>query len=259
MADLVEDSDENGAAKTLDISKYVRDPQKVLSSLVKTKDRQVIPKVHCRIHVPTRFMENAVGLGGLGVNNFVYGFFALLLDDNTYAVMNVVGMINVNPSMVTKVIVDDTEYYELHFDPAQVMIETLDIVKRETMIFYVVKEMILMGNVPWYAGYHDIAKLFMTAKEYAGSNVGKSPEVVEFLTSLIARPKGDRETLLRQTVKGYSDVDKKKIEYIPLRSVFYAIDSTLNKLAGSYFKQGLVSALVRPANKVEKIERLLRS
>jgi hypothetical protein len=204
-------------------------------------------------------MENAVGLGGLGVNNFVYGYFALILEDGTYSVMNMVGMLNVNPSMVTKVIVQDTEYYELHFEPGQVMIETLDIVKRETMIFYVIKELILMGNVPWYSEYEDVAKIFLTAKEYAGSNVGKSPEVVEFLTSLIARPKGNREILLRQVLKDYDGANKKKIEYIPLRSVFYAIDSTLNRLAGSYFKQGLVSALVKPVDRVEKIERILRA
>lgn len=259
MSDLIDDVDENGIVKTLDVSRYVRDAKKILSVLMKTKDKQIIPKVRCKIHVPSRFMENAVGLGGLGVNNFVYGFFALILDDGTYCVMNMVGMLTVNPSMVTKVIVQDTEYYELHFEPGQVMVESTDIVKRETMIFYVAKEMILMGNVPWYAEYEDVAKIFSTAQEYAGSRVGKSPEVVEFLTSLIARPKGDRETLLRQVLKTYADADKKKIEYIPLRSVFYAIDSTLNRLAGSYFKQGLVSSLVKPADRVEKIERILRA
>lgn len=258
MADL-QDEDQSGSARTLDVSKYVRDAKKVMSAMVVTKDRQIIPKVKCKIHVPTRFMESAVELGGLGVNNFVYGFVAIVLEDNTYALLSLVGMISVNPAMVTRVMIEDTEYYELHFNANEPMITSIDIVKRQTMIYFVVKEIWLMGHVPWYADYSDVAKIFATAKSHADSGVGKSPEVVEFLTSLIARPKGDRETLLRLAVKTARDADHRKIEYVPLESVFYSVDSTLNKLTGAYFKQGLVSALVKPADRMDKIESILRA
>jgi hypothetical protein len=58
-------------------------------------------------------------------------------------------------------------------------------------------------------------------------------------------------------VQSIDDIVKKPPVYIPLRSVTYTATNTTNKLAGSYFQEGLVSALVSPSERKERIESIL--
>ena len=44
-----------------------------------------------------------------------------------------------------------------------------------------------------------------------------------------------------------------------MRSVIYAATNTLNKIAGSYMETGVVSALVSPSDREERIEILLKA
>jgi hypothetical protein len=108
-------------------------------------------------------------------------------------------------------------------------------------------------------GYDDLGKLFDTAASHAGSNVGDNYEVIELIASMVTRSKEDRSKYIRSVAETYADVSDGKIDYVPLSSVFYSVNSTVNKIAGSYFTDGVVSALVVPTAKVDKIESILRA
>lgn len=239
--------------------KLKRDPQAVLSTLIQTPSGQVIAKENCKIQVPVRFSEGNVGLGQVGIQTFTYGLFPIILENGSYSVCNVNAIIELDPFKTLVVTLGDTDYHEFYFEPGSVIIKSLDLVQREAMMFNVMDEFIFKGKIPWYVEYDDLGHLFDTAKQHANSNVAQNPEVIEFIASLITRSKQDRTKYIRNVAEKYSDFSLDKIDYIPLSNVFYSAHSTVNKLAGSYFNDGVISALVTPSENVEQIEKILRS
>lgn len=239
--------------------KLKRDPQAVLSTLIQTPSGQVIAKENCKIQVPVRFSEGNVGLGQVGIQTFTYGLFPIILENGNYSVCNVNAIIELDPVKTLVVTLEDTDYHEFYFEPGSVIIKSLDLVQREALMFNVMDEFIFKGKIPWYVEYDDLGHLFDTAKQHANSNVAQNPEVIEFIASLITRSKQDRTKYIRNLAERYSDFNLDKIDYIPLSNVFYSAHSTVNKLAGSYFNDGVISALVTPSENVEQIEKILRS
>jgi len=238
------------------MTKLKRDAQTALSYLFTNEAGQVIAKKACTIQIPVRFTE--IGLGEIGINTFTYGFFPIIFD-TIYAVMNVCAMVELNPSKLTRVKIEDVEYYEFYFDPGQVVIKASDLVKRETLMYNVFDEFVFKGKLPWYAQYEDVGKLFDTAMYHAGSKVAQNVEVIEFVASMISRSKDDRTKYIRTLANSYSDVTIDKVDFVPLKSVFYSVNSTLNKIAGSYFNDGITSALVQKSEQAEKIEKIIRT
>lgn len=239
------------------MAKYTRNAQAVLSQLVENKAGQVITKVPCKIQIPERFSER--GLGQVGIDTFAYGLFPIILETGEYVLCNVCALVELNPFKTMLVTIDEVPYHEFYFDANQVVIKTTDLVKRDTLMYNVLDELIFKGKIPWYVEYEDLGKLLDTAKLHADSNVGQTQEVMEFITSMIARSKDDRSKYIRLAADKLSDVGIGKLEYIPLNSVFYAVNSTVNKLSGSYFSDGVISALVTKSDKAEKIESILRA
>lgn len=239
------------------MTKYKRDAAASLTYLVENASGQVLTKKNCKIQIPVRFTE--VGLGEVGIDTFAYGFFPIIFDSDEYAVLNVCAMVELNPYKLTIVTVDEVDYYEFYFDAGQVVFKTTDLVKKETLMYNVFDEFIFKGKLPWYAEYDDVGKLFDTALYHAGSKVAQNLEVIEFVASMISRSKADRTKYIRTVASTYSDVRLDRVDFVPLKSVFYSVSSTLNKIAGSYFTDGVTSALVQQSANVEKIERIIRS
>lgn len=240
------------------MSKFKRNAPAVLSKLFENATGQVLTKTACKIQVPVRFSE--VGLGQIGINTFTYGLFALILTEtNEYSVFNVNALVELNPYKVIIVTIDEVDYHEFYFEADQVIIKTTDLVQRETLMYNVIDEFIFKGKVPWYVGYEDMGKIFDTARYHAGSKVGQNLEVIEFLAAMVSRSAADRTKYIRTVANSYQDVELDKLDFVALKSVFYSVNSTVNKLAGSYFNDGVTSALVNPTDKVEKIERILRT
>jgi hypothetical protein len=124
-------------------------------------------------------------------------------------------------------------------------------------VYKVYKEIIEGGHTPWYMGYNEMARIFDTARYHAGANVGGNHEVTELLVSIVARNAANRHEYYRTTIKDMRDLETNKPVFIPLRSVEFAASNTLSKLAGSYFSRGVVSALVSPSERVERLDALL--
>lgn len=239
------------------MTKLHRDADLVLSNLVQNDAGQILTKVPCKIQVPVRFSE--VGLGEIGISTYTYGMFPIILESGQYAVCNVNAIMQLNPYKLSIVTIDEVDYHEFYFDSGDVVITTTDLLKRETLMYNVIDEFIFKGKIPWYVDYEDLGKLFDTAKYHAGSNVGQNLEVIEFIASMVSRSKEDRTKYIRSVGQTYKDFSLDRIDYVDLKSVFYSVNSTVNKLAGSYFNDGVASALVVPSTKVEKIESILRA
>lgn len=236
---------------------FTRNPELVKKSLVEQSDGSVVTKTGCKIYIPERFQDRF--LAEIGNYTKVIGLFAIVVGDKDYSVCNVNSMVEIKPSSINRTKFNQEDYIEFVFDPGSIVIATLDLVQQDVLLYRIYDELFSKGNVPWYINYEDLGNIFDTAKEFAGSHIGKNPEVTQLLVSLISRDPTNREKYYRTVVESFKDLNDKPPAFIPLKSVSYAATNTTNKLAGSYFSVGVVSALVSPSDRVERIEEILRT
>jgi hypothetical protein len=239
------------------LTKLVRDAVKVKNNLKTLETGELVTTVPCKIQVPIRYAE--LGLAEIGIDTFTYGIYALIMEDSYYAVSNITAMINIDPYKIIEEKVGGVEYHSFYFEPNTVMIKNLNVVLRNSFIYKILKEFYFQGKIPWYLNYEDLAKIFDTANDYAGSHIANRYEVIEMLTSLITRNHKDRSQYYRNVIKSRDELFTNLPDFIPLTSVFYSATSTVNKLAGNYYDHGIISSLVMPSTKVEHIEALLRA
>lgn len=240
----------------MNIKSLVRDKSKVFSALQELSDGKVVAKQECKIYIPARFTDR--GLAELGVDNYITGICAIVVD-NHYAVMNVCAMLKIEPEETLKIKLQGEDYYEFSFAKGSTVISTLDLVKTDTLVYRIYDEIISKGRVPWYMTYDDLGHIFDTAKHHAGANIGENPEVTKLIVSMIARDRNDKSKYYRTVVENADTLKKYPPAFIPLKSVLYAATNTTNKLAGSYFSDGVVSALVdETTGEPSRIESLLR-
>lgn len=240
----------------MNLKKMIRDPQRVKACLKELPDGRLVTTKPLKMHIPARFTEK--GMAELGVENTIAGIYGLILDDTYYASSTVNAMMKIEPSSTTRILVEGEEYIEFGFDAGSTVITNVNLVQSPTFVFRIYDELIAKGHVPWYLGYLQMCKIFATAKKHAGANIGENFEVTELLASIVARDAKYRHKYYRATMSSLEDLLKNQPAFIPLRSVQYAANSTLNKLAGSYFADATISALVSPSTKTERIESLLR-
>lgn len=238
--------------------KYKRNAQAVFEHLVETKADQLVCKKDCKIQIPVRFTTR--GLGYVGKSTYTLGCFPIILADTLeYGVLNANALVEINPFKTTIVTIEGVEYYEFTFEAGQVVINNLNVVCRSDMMFNILDELVIKGKVPWYIEYEDLGDIFSTAGVYAASRVGSNAEVIELIVSMMARTNKDRSKHIRHFMESYEDIRRQNVDFIPLISVYYAVNSTVNKLAGAYFNDGVTSALVNPTERVDKIEKILRA
>lgn len=239
------------------MTKLKRNAEKVLSFLTETDNNQLVCQVACKIQAPARFFSR--NLGEIGARTYVYGFVPIILETGEYAVLNICGLIEINPYKTINVKIDGVDYVEFQFEAGQIIIPTLSVVKRNIIMYDIFDEFLAKGKIPWYVEYTDLCKMFDTSNEYSGTSIGKSHELIELFASIVTRSKNDRSKYLRATAENEIDFNVENTTYVPMASVFYSSGSTLNKIAGNYFSDGVVSALVNPTDSVEKIESILRA
>lgn len=238
------------------MSKMIRDAAKVKACIKELPTGQLLATQACKIQIPKRFEDR--GLAVIGNDTYVYGIYALILEDNTYAVSNITAMVKINPYKTLEVKIDEVSYYEFYFEANSILAETVHLVRRNLLMFNVIDEFMFQGNVPWYIEYEDLGKLLDTSEYHADSKVGQNHEVTELIASFLGRVKEDRTKYYRTYIESFSDLKTRPPAFVALKSVFYSATNTLNKLAGSYFNDGVVSALVNPSQSTERIELLLR-
>lgn len=234
---------------------WTRNAAAVKADLVTQSDGSVITRSGCVIHIPERYLEK--DLAELGENVSTIGIMAVIVGKN-YATSTLNGRVKLRPSKIATIRIDDVSYLELTFDPgAAVFVET-QLVKDDVLAYKIFDEFIAKGRVPWFMSYDDLLKLFETADEFAGVNLGRSHAILEMIAAAICRDSRNREVYYRQSVKQQSDIVTRPPDTIPLRSISYGASNTTAKLMGSYWGDGRNSALTNPSDKVEKIEELLR-
>lgn len=238
----------------MDPSKLVRDAAKVHACLKELPDNRLITTRGCKIYIPTRFAER--DLATIGMETYIAGIYAITVDDKYYGVSLINAMHRIEPTSTAKVMINEDEHYEFYFEPGSTVFSSVDLVRKDTLPYKIFDEMFVKGRMPWYISYADAGSIFETAQKHAGANVGGNPEVIKLLVATIARNPKDRHKYYRSGLTSMKDLSSPPA-WVGLRSVTYAATNTTNKLAGSHFAEGVVSALNNPTERRERIEDLL--
>lgn len=232
-----------------------RDPVRIHQILVEREDGAVYTTAPCKIQIPQRYQERH--LANVGSEIYILGIFAIISDD-VYGVSITNAMMRINPSSTETIDIDGTAYLEFHFDKGDKIFPNVELVKNDTITFYIYDEFIAKGRIPWFINYYDLPKLFDTARFHAGINLGNRA-ILDLISSTIARNAANKTELYRHVLKKPSDVETNPPVIIPFKSVTWNTSDTTSRLIGSYFGDSITSALVNPSDKVERIEELLRT
>lgn len=238
------------------VTDFIKDKPAVMKTLIEADDGSVITKTGCRIFIPKRYVER--GMAEIGSDNYSIGFFPLLTADNRFMLFNAIAYIYLNPSEFSTAYIDGEEFIEFKFEPYSVVIKSLSLVQKDTLVYSVFNEFISSGNIPWYINYDDSGTLFDTATTIAGTSIGQNPEQIEILLASISRQPQNRMAYFRTLVKSMEDAKKLQPVRVPLKSVSYSATNTTNKLAGARADEGIRSALLHPTTHPDSIGTILR-
>lgn len=241
----------------MDASRWTRDAGKVTSALVSQADGAVLTKRPLKIYIPERYTEKQ--LAEIGSDVFTVGIFAMVVDDTHYSVCKVNAMMRLKPTTIASVKFDGESYLEFSFDPGSVVIATKDLLKDDTLVYYVFNYFLSNGKVPWFLGYEDMATLFDTADNHAGVGLERSHSILEMFVAATSRNPQKRTQYWRHALDNGNTYDYPTPDFIAMRNITLGATNTATRLMGSYWSDGLTSALANPSTKLERVEQLLRS
>lgn len=241
----------------MDPSIWKRDPGKVRAATPVQPDGSVIATRPVRIYVPERYVEK--GLGEIGSDTFIVGIFAIVVDDKYYAVTKINALVRIKPTTTSTVKFDGNSYLEFYFEPGSVVLATTSLVKSDTLVYHIFNFHLSNGAIPWYLDYEDVAKLFHSADRHAGVRLLKNHSILEMFTAAVARDPTRRTAYYRHALDDGSEKPSHPLAWIALRNISLGATNTTAKLQGSYWADGMTSALATPSTKLERVEQLLRS
>lgn len=241
----------------MDSRQFIRDPDKVRAACRSANDGSVIAVKPSKIYLPERFLEKQ--LASVGAVNYIAGLFAHVVEDRYYAVFRGVCMVRTEPTSIASVKFGEEAYLEFSFEPGARILVTQEVVQERILTYNFDDEVIAKGHVPWYCSYEDVMMLLFTADRLAGVGMLKNHALLELNAAAICRDPANVARYYRHTVSTYEDTVVRPPRSIPLMSVSYGTTDTVSRITGSYFEDGINSSLASPSDKVQNIERLLRT
>jgi hypothetical protein len=240
----------------MDPRSFKRDAAFVRKACHKGDDGSIIALKPTVIYLPERFLEKSLAEPGSHMR--IYGLFAHCVGDR-YAVYNGCCMVQVEPTTVTTIKLDQHAYLRLQFEVGARVLVASEVIQDRGLPYRIYEEILSTGHVPWYVNYDDKLKLLHTANRLANLNMLGSHAVLELNAAATSRDPKDIARYYRHTIQDYSDLEARPPTHIPLMSVTLSATNTNSRLMGSYFDQGMTSALAYPSTEVENVERLLRT
>lgn len=243
---------------TAHFDQFKRDKQFVLSNLSVDPDstRPVICKKPMKVVFPQRYVDRSMAF--LGSDTAFTGIVATLCEDR-YSVTKVCAMLPTEPDATRTVNWMGKEYVELSYEAGSAYLKNRDPVKHDQLVYRIYDEFFNKGNVPWYLNYDDMAHIFDTAKKHGGTSIADDKAVTQFIVSLIARQKQELTLYFRTAIETRADLETIKPAFIAMINAAYAPTNTLNRIAGSYFDEGVAASIIYPTDRVERLEAAYRT
>jgi hypothetical protein len=229
------------------IEKLVKKPEYIKTLLVE-KDNMLYTKASIIIEFPKWYEEKKLLNNQNGT--FLFGVFAII-SKGQYSVSLVPAFINTAPLLIKEVERSGEIYTQFLYGKDSCVISNLQLIKDKVIGYDVIENFFIRAYVPWFIGYEDLVRIIDNIKKYAGSDLGDSYISTELLVSFVARSYKDKKLFYRQN-------DKNGLAYINMLSPYYSTLNTVSKLAGGYFTENLISALVDKEKSTTMLEEIVR-
>lgn len=235
---------------TLDINTLKHDIKRIDQILVK-KGNTLYTKENINIIYPNRYINRK--LVEIGSTVKLLAVFAIITNDDKYATVSAPIMMNFTPNNLSEVMINGVIYNTMEFEADSIIVPDTNSIKNTNFIYDMFDEFYIKGKVPWFMEYVTLSRLLVESSKYTGSGVGDNPLGYEIITAIIAKDSKNKKVQYRHT-----DM-KLNPAYTGLNSVYFSYDSTGAKLIGSYFKEGISSAVVNKEKKSTVVTDVLRS
>lgn len=238
--------------ENLDVRSLKRNPE-AISKLFVVKNGVTTVTEEVVVLFPDRFINAKLCQLGTTVN--VISLYAIVDGNENYAVCSAPIVQTLAPSIIKNINIEDKPYKALMFNKDSVYLPNNNLIARSDIIFNILDELIIKGNVPWYMDYEDLSNVIIKSKKYASHGIGNDSLAFEILTSIASRLKEDKRIYYRHKKPGYKD----KPEFVGLNNPYYSFNNTGARLIGSRFGAGLNTALVDPEKKSSATTEILTS
>lgn len=241
----------------MNFRQLTRNKDAIRDAVMELPNDTLVAKRPLTVCIPKRYTEG--NLGYIKEDIKTLAIFAIIVG-NQYAVHSAITQVHLNITQIENLVYESEEYILVSYDKGEVIFKNMHVVIDAELVYESFNRTISLGFVPWffdYATYVDLARMFDYSGKYAKLQLGIDISIMDLVVSAVARSKSNPQILYKHGL-----VDRRKVgevEYIGLKNVMFGASNTTAKLMGSYFDDGLDSALAMPSKKVESIERMLRS
>ena len=163
------------------------------------------------------------------------------------------------PLNVKEYKVGETEYIQLLYGKDTCIIENSEVVRKDVLSYNIFDEYMMAGRIPWFIEYEDVCTIMDNFVEFADSNAGKNLFANELIAAFVTRIKSDPSIYYRTAVTSKDRSQATKYMFNGIDDVFYSAPNTLSKMAGNYYRNGVVSALIQPEKSIGDVEKAVRA
>lgn len=229
----------------------------LIRSYFKKVKNTTITTTDITIYIPARY--TSIGLATISSVVETLMMYAIVDKQGNYGVCiaPIIGKL-IPSSPAYNVLIDGVEYIALPFEAGQTVIANNTMLCNDSFIYNIFQEFFINGKVPWFFGYEDLSNLLLEAKKYASSSTGDNPIIIEVLTSVMARVANNKKVFYKSVIKSKDDLNKIKPSYIGVSDRYYNFDTTVGKIVGGYFKEGILNAVVEQETETSKVSEKLR-
>jgi hypothetical protein len=239
----------------VDIDHLKRDVAAIKQQFSESDNETLIAKAPIHISIPEYYQRQK--LVHIETTISIVGIFAFYTQQH-YCVHMAPTMVRIEPDDILTHTIEDEVYFDFFFEKGSTIISNLNTVKDNTLLYDIYNQFILKGHVPWYIDYRDLGELFSLSEKYASLKLGANPAIMELFAATIARSEKEPKVQYRHVATSVEDIKTNPPVIVGLRNVSYSATNTTAKLLGSYWNDGLISALNHPSTTLEPIEQLLR-
>ena len=240
----------------MDISNLVRDADHFKSFLFVTQDDRLVTKQKLTICFPALYENHELAVFSDEVS--VIGLFAMIQGDK-YCVNNVLAFMPLTPSEIYREKINEEEHIFLTFDEGATVCRNVNLMKEDTLTYYSYEYFISNGYIPWFLDYIDVVNLYRTAEKHCGVKLGDTSSVMELICCTTARNPQEGRLMFRTGMKSIDEMRKTTPLWVALSNIQFGAADTTSKLLGSYFNDGLNSAIAYKTKKIDPVEEVLRS
>lgn len=203
----------------------------------------------CELYIPKNYENYACLSIEKTVNTL--GIFEMLINDNISAGLFLPLIIEVIPSEIDNIVIDNVEYAKLTLKKGDILLNNTKLIQNTGIAYTTFAEFVEKGKLPSFIGYDKTCFMFDIVRLTTGAKIPSEHTIYEILFSHLHRNSNDVTKPYRLSPKG-------EPTYLSLKDMSHATTTMTAKLIGGNLADSINTGLVNAADNSSKIENLLR-